>query len=58
MEIITEWRLYVINGGYFISHFQLIVCDLEEIPSKTKGLPSGGGPIHAHVPIHAQPQFS
>ena len=31
MEIITEWRLYVVNGGYFISHFQLIVCDLEEI---------------------------
>ena len=35
MEIITKWRLYVVNGGYIISHFQLIACDLEEIPSKT-----------------------
>ena len=34
MEIITEWSLYVV-----ISHFKLIVCDLEDIPSKTKGLP-------------------
>ena len=50
MEIITEWRLYVANGGYVIwitviSHFQLRyslwpffcapVCGLEKIPSKT-----------------------
>ena len=36
MEIINEWRLHVVNGGYFMSHFQLIVCDLQVIPSKTK----------------------
>ena len=28
-----------INGGCIISHFQVIVCDLEESPSKSKDLP-------------------
>ena len=58
-------KFYFIYLGFYVTFntvqaiSQRVVGRAEETSTcSTSGFSSGGGPIHARVPIHAHPQFS